>query len=159
VYEMRRKEKEITEIVVISEIILDCDVCRLGLAWDNQPYVVPVSFGYDGEAIYFHTASVGKKLDYIEANNAVCFEFERGVGLLPRGENPCDWTVSYQSVIGYGRIHELVGSNEKKEALCCIVEHYSDRRRAFSEASLRGMRVWRIEIEEITGTQSEDKRG
>jgi nitroimidazol reductase NimA-like FMN-containing flavoprotein (pyridoxamine 5'-phosphate oxidase superfamily) len=27
----------------------------LGLAKDNSPYIVPVSFGYDGDAIYFHT--------------------------------------------------------------------------------------------------------
>jgi nitroimidazol reductase NimA-like FMN-containing flavoprotein (pyridoxamine 5'-phosphate oxidase superfamily) len=154
---MRRNDKEITDIDLISEIIVDCDVCRLGLARDDRPYVVPVSFGYDGEAIYFHTAKEGKKLDYIQANNAVCFEFERGVALLPKGENPCQWTVSFQSVIGYGRIHELVAGNEKKDGLDHIVEHYSNRKREFSDAALRDTRVWRIEIEEITGKQSKDK--
>jgi len=154
---MRRNDKEITDIDLISEIIVDCDVCRLGLARDDRPYVVPVSFGYDGEAIYFHTAKEGKKLDYIQANNAVCFEFERGVGLLPKGENLCQWTVSFQSVIGYGRIHELLGGNEKQLALNCIVEHYSGRTGEFSHASLRNIRVWRIEIEEITGKQSKDR--
>jgi nitroimidazol reductase NimA-like FMN-containing flavoprotein (pyridoxamine 5'-phosphate oxidase superfamily) len=151
---MRRKDKEIMDTNLIAEILRDCEVCRLGLARNDSPYVVPVSFGYDGEAIYFHTAREGKKLDYIRANNAVCFEFERGVRLLAEGEEPCDWTVSFQSVIGFGRVQELVGADEKREGLGHIVEHYAGSRREFNQKALRDTRVWKIDIEEITGKQS-----
>jgi nitroimidazol reductase NimA-like FMN-containing flavoprotein (pyridoxamine 5'-phosphate oxidase superfamily) len=155
---MRRKEKEIMDTSLIAEIIRDCEVCRLGLARNNSPYVVPVSFGYDGPrgAIYFHTAREGKKLDYIQANNAVCFEFERCVRLVPKGKNPCEWSVSFQSVIGYGKVRELAGDDEKKEALGYIVEHYAGSKLEFSRKAMRDTRVWKINIEEITGKQSED---
>ena len=33
-----------------------CQVCRLGLCDGGEPYVVPLCFGYDGEALYFHAA-------------------------------------------------------------------------------------------------------
>ena len=45
---------------------------------------MPVSFGYDGAALYFHTAPKGRKIDFIEANNRVCFEFEANVALGQR---------------------------------------------------------------------------
>jgi len=68
---------------LIQRIIKDAQVCRLGLCRDNIPYVVPVSFGYDGADIYFHTAGKGRKIDFIAAGNQVCFELEHEVSVLP----------------------------------------------------------------------------
>ena len=48
---MRRTDKEITDPKLISQIIENAQICRLGLAKDNIPYVLPVSFGFDGTAI------------------------------------------------------------------------------------------------------------
>jgi nitroimidazol reductase NimA-like FMN-containing flavoprotein (pyridoxamine 5'-phosphate oxidase superfamily) len=155
--EMRRSDKEITDPELIAEIIRGCLVCRLGLAKDNNPYIVPVSFGHDGSAIYFHTAKAGKKIDYIQANNAVCFELERGVHLLPDSGNPCNWTFSFQSVVGNGRIHELVTRDEKAYGLDQIMQHYSGGQWEFDDKILDNVRVWSIAIEALSGKQSKDK--
>ncbi len=100
---MRRTDKEVASRKEIDEIIRGSHVCRIGLAMDNMPYIVPVSFGYDGTSIYIHTAIEGKKVDYIKTNNNVCFEFERNVILNKDPDKACKWTFSYQSVIGWGR--------------------------------------------------------
>ena len=62
---MRRKEKEITTRAVIDAIIRQARVCRLALSEDNQPYVVPLCFGYENDTLYFHCAPKGRKLDII----------------------------------------------------------------------------------------------
>jgi len=49
----------------MDEIIRGSHVCRIALAIDNMPYIVPVSFGYDGESIYLHTAKEGKKINLV----------------------------------------------------------------------------------------------
>lgn len=154
---MRRKDREIKDRALISQIIRNCLVCRLGLAKDDEPYIVPVSFGYDGDAIYFHTTREGKKIDYITANNAVCFEFEHGVQLVPDESDPCAWTFYFQSVIGYGKIYELVTIEEKVDALNQIMEQYSGRKWDFGERMLGDIRVWKIAIEKISGKQSKGK--
>ena len=110
---MRRTDKEITDQELISQIIEQAQVCRLGLAKDNIPYILPVSFGYDGMAIYFHTAREGRKIEFMTANDRVCFEFEHGVQLIRNDSNPCKWTFSFQSVIGYGTVRELTGLSER----------------------------------------------
>ena len=79
---MRRTDKEITSREEMDAIIRGSQVCRIALAMDNMPYIVPVSFGYDGESIYIHTAKEGKKLDIININNSLCFEFERNIEML-----------------------------------------------------------------------------
>jgi hypothetical protein len=154
---MRRKDKEIQDQEIITQIINKCLVCRLGLAKGDGPYIVPVSFGYDGQAIYFHTAKEGKKIDYIAANNRVCFEFEHGVRPVPDESNPCKWTISFQSVIGYGRIDELLNNAEKAAGLEQVMAQYSDQEWAIEDQALDTVRVWKITIETMSGKQSKDK--
>lgn len=155
---MRRTDKEITDHGIIARIIENSQVCRLGLAKDNIPYVLPVSFGYDGSALYFHTAREGRKIDFIAANPYVCFEFEHDCRVVPHEKNACNWTASFRSVIGYGTVHELLGPSEKAEALQRIMEHYaSSRDWSFDGAAIAATRVWKIAIESISGKQSKDK--
>jgi nitroimidazol reductase NimA-like FMN-containing flavoprotein (pyridoxamine 5'-phosphate oxidase superfamily) len=154
---MRRTDKEITDHELISRVIQNAQVCRLGLAKDNIPYILPVSFGYDGKAIYFHTAKEGRKIDFITANNRVCFEFEHDVRVITNDTNPCKWTFSFQSVIGYGHIRELTELPIKIHGLNEVMRHYSERDWTFSEDNLEAIRVWRITITGLTGKQSKDK--
>jgi uncharacterized protein len=153
---MRRTDKEITEAALLWRIIEQCEVCRLGLAKDNAPYILPVSFGYHGNRIYFHTAGEGKKIDFMLANNRVCVEFERGVRVIPH-DNPCEWTFSFQSVIGYGAVHELTEPADKVLGLNHIMRHYSGREWVFDVADMAKIRVWSITLESLTGKQSKDK--
>jgi len=60
---------------VIDEIIDKADVLHLAMADGNVPYVVPLSFGYDGCNIYFHCAKEGLKLDFIRRILMSVFEF------------------------------------------------------------------------------------
>ena len=154
---MRRTDKEVTDQPLLAQIIEQAQVCRLGLAKDNIPYVLPVSFGYDGKAIYFHTAKDGRKIDFMTANDRVCFEFEHGVQLIQHDNNPCKWSFSFQSVIGYGTVRELTELPEKTAGLNQMMKHYSGREWPFTREDLEAIRVWRIGIESLTGKQSKDK--
>jgi nitroimidazol reductase NimA-like FMN-containing flavoprotein (pyridoxamine 5'-phosphate oxidase superfamily) len=154
---MRRTDKEITDQELISRVIQNAQVCRLGLARENIPYILPVSFGYDGEAIYFHTAKEGRKIEFLTANNRLCFEFEHDVRVITNDSNPCKWTFSFQSVIGYGYVQELTEIPSKIDGLNKVMRHYSGQDWTFSEENLEAIKVWRITIESLTGKQSKDK--
>ncbi len=63
---------------------------RLGMSFENEVYVVPVSHIYDGERIWFHVSRYGKKTTYLQANPQGCFQADE----LAEGE--------WGSVICYG---------------------------------------------------------
>ena len=46
---MRRTDREIQSREAIDQIIHAAGVFHLGLCQGDSPYVVPLSFGYDGE--------------------------------------------------------------------------------------------------------------
>ena len=151
---MRRKDREITDREGIDEIIRGSEVCRLGLSVADSPYVVPVSFGYDGGAVYLHTAREGKKIEYFEANNRACFEFERNVRVAMDSHSACEWSFSYESVIGYGRIRELITPEEKEYGMSQIAQQYSGGPGQFDAVALARTRLWKISIDSITGKRS-----
>ena len=156
---VRRKDKEITDRQRIDQIISQAIVCRLGLCKEGQPYVVPVNYGYDGQRITFHTAKEGMKIDYLEANARVCFEIEHEVAIIPHPDSACQWGASFYSVIGFGTVHELLDREAKAWGLNQIMRHYADREWRFGERQLDQVRVWSIEIEQVTGKRSKDKDG
>lgn len=156
---MRHKKREIQDQALIEQIVARAKVCRLGLCKDNMPYIVPVSFGYDREFIYFHTAAEGMKLDYIVSNNQVCFELEDDVRVVPDVNSGCKWSMSFYSVIGFGAVQEITDHQLKVSALNQIMKHYSNREWDFDRQIVEKTRLWRIAIESMTGKQSKDRLG
>ena len=137
----------------IESIIKKADFCRLGLSDNNNPYIVPLNFGYRDRCLYFHTAKVGKKIDMIKTNNRVCFELDIDHEVV-RAENPCDWNMKYRSVIGYGRAFLLEDIDEKRRALDIIVEHYSGRVNEYDEKLVNRLAIIKIQVESMTGKKS-----
>ena len=137
----------------IESIIKKADVCRLGLSDNNIPYIVPLNFGYKENCLYFHTAKVGKKMDMIKINNMVCFELDIDHEVI-RAENPCDWNMKFQSVIGYGKAFVLTDAEEKRQALDVIIEHYSGQTDEYAEKLVDRLAVIKVEIESMTGKKS-----
>jgi nitroimidazol reductase NimA-like FMN-containing flavoprotein (pyridoxamine 5'-phosphate oxidase superfamily) len=154
---MRRTDREIRDREEIDAIIRGCDVCRLAFAVADEPYIVPVSFGYDGESLYFHTAETGKKIDCIAANNRVCFELERNVRLVEHPDAACKWTFSYESVIGFGTVHEIRSPEQRIMGLDQIMRHYSGRGWELEPTAVKGTRVWQIVISSLSGKRSRHK--
>src|SRR5512137_1390161 len=63
---------------------------RLGLAKDDRPYVVPMSYVFADGRIYLHSRGGGMKMDFASANPRVCFQ----VDSLDKGH--------WSSVIAFG---------------------------------------------------------
>jgi nitroimidazol reductase NimA-like FMN-containing flavoprotein (pyridoxamine 5'-phosphate oxidase superfamily) len=151
---MRREDKRIIDRQEVDQIISGTDVCRIAFADNNTPYIVPVSFGYDGENIFIHTAKAGRKIDFIKKNNTICFEFEADVNTIDDKNIPCKWTTAYKSVIGYGSMIELTGFADQERAINQIMLHYSGKKWEFNQDMLKGVKLWKIEIDSISGKQS-----
>jgi uncharacterized protein len=147
---MRRKDREITDRAEIDAILNEAPVCRIGLANNGDPYVIPVSFGYGELSIYIHSAHEGKKIALLSKNPRCCFEVDICDQVI-RNDKPCSWGMRYRSVIGFGSAEILTDPEEKRHGLNCIMRHYGGGMYEFSETDLRSVTVIRIAIESMTG--------
>jgi nitroimidazol reductase NimA-like FMN-containing flavoprotein (pyridoxamine 5'-phosphate oxidase superfamily) len=150
---MRRKDKEIRSNKEIEAVIRKATVCRLALAGEAYPYIVPLCFGYKDNSLYFHSSPKGKKLDLIKKNNKVCFEFDI-FHEIKMADSPCDWSMKYESVIGFGEALFIEDHNAKQKALDIIMKQYSDGSSLYSEPKIRQTVIIKVEITRMTGKRS-----
>ncbi len=68
----------------------------------DEPYVVPVCFGYEKNALCFHSALEGRKVGLIKKNNKVCFGIDTDTEMI-KSESACSWNLNYRSIVGLGR--------------------------------------------------------
>ncbi|MFW6103302.1 MAG: pyridoxamine 5'-phosphate oxidase family protein [Chloroflexota bacterium] len=111
---------------------------RLGLAFESEPYVVPVSHIYDGEQIWFHVSKVGKKTTYLQANPQICFQVD-------------EWIDSgWGSVICYGTVSLSDEPTVRREFMKLAL----DQGLSDEQLEQMDMYVCRLAIEEMTGRKS-----
>lgn len=123
---MRRKKEEITDSTTIAAILKKARVGRLAtLGADGYPYIVPVNYVYWREAIYFHCARQGEKLDNLCRHDKVCFEVDLPLAYLDTGYDknmpPCEVGQFYQCVVIRGRAEIIEDSTEKVAALNALM--------------------------------------
>ena len=150
---MTKRERQITDEGQILAILDAARVLHLGLAVDNEPYVVPMNYGYikeDGKLVlYLHSALRGKKLDMIRANSKVFFEMD--CDLTPfEGEKPCQYGLSYSSVMGKGTARIVEDVEEKKKAMSILMKTQTGRDFSFEDRLVQVVAVIRIDVDQYT---------
>jgi uncharacterized protein len=151
---MRRTEKEIVEKNIIEEILAKSEICRIAMIDNNEPYLVPLNYGYCDNNIYFHSALNGRKIEILKRNNKVCFEVEYHSEII-KDQIPCKWSTKYRSVIGYGKIEIITDVKEKRRGLDIIMSKYGmSGALEYNEGSLQRMVILKLSIEQVSGKQS-----
>ena len=153
---MRRKEREITDLNEKLAVLKKCKVCRLGLSLHDEPYIIPLNFGYsfadNALTLYFHSAAEGKKIDVLRANPRACFEIDTDHELV-ESDIACGYSFRYASLIGSGRVTFITGTEEKCGALNVLMQHQTgtDRTFTFSDAEIERVLVYKLTVSEFTG--------
>ena len=150
---MTKRERQVTDPQQIRDILDKSKVLHLGLAVDNEPYVVPMNYGYTYEnenlVIYLHSAVRGKKLDMIRSNPKVFFEMD--CDLTPfEGEKPCQYGLAYSSVMGRGTARIVEDVEEKKKAMAILMKTQTGKDFSFNERLVSIVAVIRIDVAEYT---------
>lgn len=151
---MRRKDKEITDVEVIESIMKEAMFCRIAVCEDNKPYIIPMNYGFKDNYLYLHTGKEGKKIDILKKNNNVSFEVDLKCEVVV-GAEPCNWTMKFYSVIGFGKSSFVDDIDEKKDILNIIMEKYSGKSDfQFPDAAINELAIIKVKVSEITGKKS-----
>ena len=150
---MTKRELQITDENQIRAILDTAKVVHLGLCVDNEPYVVPMNYGYtmiDGKlTVYLHCALQGKKLDMIRKNPRVFIEMDCDRQPF-EGEKPCQYGLSYSSLMGRGTARILEDVEEKMGAMTALMKTQTRKDFTFNEKLVSIVAVVRIDVEEYT---------
>ena len=150
---LTKRETRVTDPEQIRHILDTAKVLHLGLAVDNEPYVVPMNYGYtmeDGKlTLYLHSAVKGKKLDMLQANSKVFFEID--CDRMPfEGRVACQYGMVYSSIMGRGTATIVEDPEEKMQAMSILMKTQTGKDFTFNERLVSIVTVIRIDVQEYT---------
>ncbi len=155
---MRRKDREVTDVNQIFEIVRKCSVAHIGMVEDGKPYVAALNFGYERQGdtliLYFHSAYAGRKMEILKQNPHICFQMDCDNAFIAgTKENPCSYSWRYAGVVGNGQVEFIENAEEKAHALNCILHHLgkSEEAYCFPQESLQNTCVYRVCSTDMTG--------
>ena len=150
---MTKREFQITDEKEIRRILDTARVLHLGLAVDNEPYVVPMNYGYCLEegrlVLYLHSAVQGKKLDMIRSNPRVSFAIDCDREPF-EGQVACQYGLAYSSVMGRGNARIVEDVEEKMQAMSILMKTQTTKDFQFNERLVSIVAVIRIDVEAYT---------
>ena len=154
--EMRRK----AQLLSCEESVAILEKCSSGVLAvsgdDGYPYAVPLSYVFIDNAIYFHCAKVGHKIDAIRKDSKVSFCVIDQDQVVPE-----KFTTYFRSVIAFGKAHIIENRGELREAIISIADKYSPGqygRDEEIESSMKSLCIVKIEIEHISGKEAIELR-
>ena len=150
---MTRRERQVTDINEILKILDNTKVLHLGLVDGDEPYVVPMNYGYTYEndklTIWLHCARQGRKLDVMRVNPKVFFEMEYGITPF-EGEVACKYGITYSSLMGRGTAEIIEDVETKKLALSALMKTQTGKDFQFEDRMAEVVGVVRIDVIEFT---------
>lgn len=154
---MRRKEKEVTDRAEMVRVLNTVRYVTVAMCDEDGPYLATLSHGYDAErdAIYFHCAQDGRKVDILRRDGRVW-----GQALIDLGyaDGRCDHL--YETTQFRGKVTFVQDVAEKRHALELMIrKNENEPGRVAAEQvtddSVMHVNIGRIDIDLMTGKRSD----
>lgn len=151
---MRRKDREISDSKMIDAFIAEEQIIRVAFYDEGEIYIVPVNYGYTCEngnyTFFFHGAKAGRKYDLAKVEPKVGFEIDGKYKLL-EGENACEFSAIFQSVVGTGMLCLVSSKEEKRQGLNAIMKQTTGKTEwAYEDTMLEAVAVFRLKVEKMS---------
>ena len=148
-----KRECEVTDINKIKEILDKSMIVHVGMIDGDEPYVVPMNYGYTLEdgvlCLYLHGATLGRKTEIMKKNPKVFFEME--CDIIPfEGKYACQYGTTYASVMGLGLAEVLEDVEEKKDGLSKFMKTQTGKDFVFEDKMVSMVNVIRITAKDFT---------
>src|ERR1700687_2383396 len=150
---VREPQRAVYDRDAVNQILEDAFLCHVGFAVDGQPYVIPTSFGRDGDVLYIHGSAASRMLRNLDQGVPVCITVTLLDGLV-LARSVFNHSMNYRSVVILGTATIVDDPAEKPAARPPLSEHILPRRWADpsqpTEPELKATSVLRLPITEFS---------
>ena len=150
---VREPQRAVYDRVAVNKILDEAFLCHIGFVSGGQPYVIPTSYGRDGDVLYVHGSAASRLLRHLEQGAPVCVTVTLLDGLV-LARSVFNHSMNYRSVVILGTATLVDDPAEKIAALHSLSEHILPQRwddsRQPNEKELKATSVLRIPIQEFS---------
>ena len=149
------KNRPITTLEDIEKIVAKCEIITLSMRDElNQPYAVPMNFGYQKGIFYFHSAPIGKKISCLKSNPEVAITMSTDHKLRWQSEGvACSYSMKYRSVFASGKVEFVENKDTKIAALNIIMNQYTEKTFNYNDPAVRDVCVFQVKADKLEGRE------
>jgi nitroimidazol reductase NimA-like FMN-containing flavoprotein (pyridoxamine 5'-phosphate oxidase superfamily) len=137
----------------VEAIIDEALVAHVGFAVDGQPFVIPMTYGREGDRLFLHGSVANRMLRALDEGAAVCVTFTL-LDALVVSRSHFHHSMNYRSVVLVGTARRVRDPEECAHALECVVNHVvpgrSSEARPPTDAELKQTAVLEVPIEQAS---------
>jgi hypothetical protein len=137
--------------VIVNKILDEALVVHVGFVVDNQPFVIPMGYGREGDRLYIHGSTASRMLQTLENGVDLCVTATLLDGIVI-ARSLFHHEMNYRSVVLFGRATLVEGENEKIHALEVLSEQIIlgrwEQARKPTTQEVKGTTVLEFPIEE-----------
>ncbi|MBW6536223.1 MAG: pyridoxamine 5'-phosphate oxidase family protein [Mariniphaga sp.] len=138
----------------IEKVIKSCKTCYVAMSENDVPYVLPMNFALDGDAVILHSDQSGRMWETLHRNPKVCMNWTLGEELAWQDERVgCSYRVKSKSVLVEGTVEFVDDYDEKERCLHLLMEQYSDRQFKFNAPAVKNVGIIKVLIEKISAKE------
>ncbi len=150
---VREPQRAVYDRDAVNQILDEAFLCHVGFVADGQPFVIPTSFGRDGDVLYIHGSAASRMLRNLDQGVPVCITVTLLDGLV-LARSVFNHSMNYRSVVILGTATIVDDPAEKLAALHALSEHILPHRwddsRQPNEKELKATSVLRLPITEFS---------
>jgi nitroimidazol reductase NimA-like FMN-containing flavoprotein (pyridoxamine 5'-phosphate oxidase superfamily) len=132
------------QIDYLEAVIKKAVYFHVAFSVNDQPYVVPLNFGYHSGVFYVHSKPNGRKLEMVSHNSKVAFSLLTDVEPLHEENKAESCTMKYMSVMGEGHAALVTDTEEKIHALDIICHQYNLPTYDYGEKMMKAIAILKI---------------
>lgn len=106
---------------IVNQILDESPVVHVGFVVDDQPFVIPMGYGRDGDLLYIHGSTASRMLRNLEKGIEMCVTATLLDGIVI-ARSLFHHEMNYRSVVLFGRATLVEGEDEKMHALKVLSE-------------------------------------
>jgi uncharacterized protein len=138
----------------IKKIIKSCKTCYVAISVKDVPYVLPMNFALDGDAVILHSDQSGRMWETLHKNPKVCINWTLGEDLAWQDERVgCSYRVKSKSALVEGTVEFIDDYDEKERCLHLLMAQYSDRKFKFNAPAVKNVGIIKVVIEKISAKE------
>ena len=132
----REAERGSHDYQLACEVLDAGKVCHVGFTLDEQPYVVPMSYGRMGDQLLIHGSVASRLMKNLASGLRCCVTVTHLDGMV-YARSTFSSSMNYRSTMVFGTARLITDIDEKRKCIQALVDHLMPGRRADLRKSTR----------------------
>jgi uncharacterized protein len=150
---VREPQRAVYDRNLVNRILDEGFICHVGFAVDDQPFVIPTSYGRHEDVLYIHGSAASRMLRNVSGGTPMCVTVTLIDGLV-LARSIFNHSMNYRSVVVLGTGTTIEDREQKLSALRLLSDHivpgrWSEARQP-NEKELKATTILRVPIQEFS---------